>query len=360
MHTLRDGFQEGPPELTIGDHAIAANSQPYVIAEAGVNHNGSVDQARRLVDAAKQAGAQAVKFQVFSAEALVTAEAPAAAYQVTGSGCRSQRELLRGLELDRQAFEALAAHCRTAAIDFLATPFSIADLQVVVALGVPALKIASPDLNNHPLLSAAAATGLPLLLSTGASYPVEIDEAVAYLDRCEACDRLVLLHCVSCYPTPPARAALCNITRLYQRYGVWSGYSDHTESTDIAGLAVACGARVLEKHLTLDRSLPGPDQAFSLTPAMFQEYVQAAHRAWQCLGLPRDAAVGEELEVRRLARKSVVSRAAIRQGQAITVEMLTLKRPGGGIEPRDVFTLIGREAACDIAADVPLDWSMVR
>ncbi len=360
MHTILLQAGEGrPAPVSIGSHEINDYGRPFVVAEAGVNHDGEPVRARRLIDAAHRAGADAVKFQVFSASTLVTAEAKLAGYQACG-GARSQRELLKNLELSLKDFQELARHCKQIGIAFLATPFSNEDLQAVLDLGVPAIKIASTDINNFPLLGAAVAANLPLLLSTGASRLSEIDETVSYLDQQEACDRSVLLHCVSSYPTAGRDASLSTIAQLRDRYMLWIGYSDHTESIEAGGLAVACGARVLEKHLTLDRNLPGPDHAFSLTPEMFKQYVQSANNAWQMMGEPRQDVAEVEREVRELTRKSVVAKTTIRKGERVRADSLTLKRPGGGIEPKDMQRLIGKTANQDIPADVQIAWNMVR
>ena len=355
---LKDTIERCPAPICIGLHQIDSSSKPYVIAEIGVNHNGDADQARRLIDAAHLAGADAVKFQVFSAGALATAEAQAAGYQ-TGGAAQSQREMLAGLELAPDRFRQIADHCKSVGIAFLATPFSIDDLRLVVELGVPAIKLASTDINNFPLLDAALATDLPLLVSTGASRVSEIDETVSHIAGQDARERTILLHCVSSYPTAPRDAALSTIAHLQSRYTVWTGYSDHTESSEVAGLAVACGARVLEKHFTLDRGLAGPDHAFSLTPGMFRQYVQGAELAWQMMGQPRRDVAEVEQEVRVLARKSVVANRMIRRNERITADMLTLKRPGGGLEPKHLAALVGRTARRDIAADVQVVWDMV-
>ncbi len=355
---LKDTIEHCPAPICIGLHQIDSSSKPYVVAEIGVNHNGDAHEARRLIDAAHQAGADAAKFQVFSAGALATTEAPAAEYQTRGAA-RSQREILEGLELPPESFRQIADHCRSVGIAFLATPFSVDDLQLVVDLGVPAIKLASTDINNFPLLDAVLAADLPLLVSTGASRASEIDETVAHIAGQDARARTILLHCVSNYPTAPHDASLSTIAHLQSRYTVWTGYSDHTESIEVAGLAVACGARVLEKHFTLDRRLTGPDHAFSLTPEMFRQYVQTAETAWRMMGRPRRDVADVEQEVRALARKSVVASRAIRRNERITADMLTLKRPGGGLEPKHLAALVGRTARRDIAGDAQVDWDMV-
>ncbi len=350
---------EGPASIQIGDHEIGPGSAPFIVAEAGVNHNGDVDRAKALADAALAAGADAVKFQVFKAAALVQSTAPAAPYQVAASGQQSQRELLSGLEMSHDHFGQLADHCRSIGIMFLATPFSVDDLRAIVEMGVPAIKLASPDLNNVVIVEAAAATGLPLLVSTGASRLVEIDEAVALLDQLEACSQTVLMHCVSAYPTAMRDAALSTIWTFRLRYDMWVGYSDHTAGVATAAPAVGCGAKVLEKHLTLDRAAPGPDHAFSLTPEMLAEYCTEARQAWDLLGDSRETVFRCEEPVRALARRSLVARVDIPAGQIIEAEHLILKRPGGGIPPREWSDLVGRRSACDIPSDTQLNWDMV-
>ncbi|MCG3136971.1 MAG: N,N'-diacetyllegionaminic acid synthase [Phycisphaerae bacterium] len=360
MHTLQNiSEDERPAALALGSHTLDDHALPYIIAEAGVNHDGQLDQARRLIDAARMAGASAVKFQVFQAARLVSYDAPSAKYQMDAGCSDSQRELLTKLELHRDDFLTIRDYCRQAGIDFLATPFGVEDLQLVMELEPPAIKIASTDLNNTPLLEAVINTGRPVLLSTGASLLSEIDEAVRLFDQEEACGRLVLLHCVSSYPTAPHEANLSTIRWLQQRYNVWPGFSDHTQSVDSGALAVACGARVLEKHLTLDHALTGPDHAFSLEPAEFTQYVTRSRMAQVMIGQPRRSVAAAEQEVRQLARKSIVTQITIRQGEKITEQHLALKRPGGGLEPSAWNRLIGRVARFDIPAETRLDWSMV-
>lgn len=347
--------------VSIGDAVIRPAGGPaYVIAEAGVNHNGDLPSALRLVEAAARAGADAVKFQAFRAAALVTADASAAAYQRERSGPATQRELLRALELTAEAFASLQQRCREVGIEFLATPFGPDDLRMLVDLGVRAVKIASPDLANEPLLGAAAATGLPLLLSTGAAEPDEIGRAIDVLASRGARERLILLHCVSSYPTREADAHLRRIRTLAACFGRPTGFSDHTTSVEIGALAVAAGAAVLEKHLTLDRRLPGPDQAFSLEPASFAEYVAGVRRAETALGSGVLGVLDAEREVRRLSRRSVVAAVPIACGERIGAAQLAIKRPGTGIAPADLERVAGRVAAVDIPPDTLIQWEMLR
>lgn len=345
--------------VQIGPHALGNGGHTLIIAEAGVNHDGSLDRAIQLVDVAADAGADVVKFQMFRAADLVTTNAATAAYQRVG-GDASQFEMLRRLELPDSAFEKIAAHCRARRIDFLATPFGTGDVERLVRLGVSAIKIASTDLNNAPLIESAAATGLPLIVSTGASHPSEITSAVEWFDGWGARDRLVLLHCISGYPAQLHAANLRAITTLHRQFGVPTGFSDHTESTAIAGWAVAAGACVLEKHFTIDRELPGPDHRMSLDPAQLRAFVAAARQAEVALGTGRLGMTDIESDVRTVARKSIVAATDIPADTPIAINMLAVKRPSGGIEPADIGQVVGRITRVTIAADTSITWDMLR
>jgi N,N'-diacetyllegionaminate synthase len=345
--------------VRIGDRLVGDGQRVLIVAEAGVNHDGSLAKALQLVDVAAGAGADLVKFQVFRAAELATASAATAAYQKAAAG-DGQRDMLARLELTDDEFQQIVAHCRTRAIGFLATPFSLSDVDRLVALGVQAIKVASTDLNNVPLLRRAADTGLPLIVSTGASLPEEIRAAVRRLRGWGAGDRLILLHCVSGYPTPPDAANLRAVATLRCTYRVPSGFSDHTESTEIAGWAVAAGACVLEKHFTLDRRAPGPDHAMSLDPAELVAYVASARAAEAALGSGVLGMSALEADVRAAARKSVVAARDIPARTRLTEDMLTIKRPDGGIAPDQLAAVHGRITAVDIAADTVLTWEMLR
>lgn len=347
--------------VALGRRKVGRGQPTYIIAEAGVNHDGNVDAARRLIDAAKQAGADAVKFQMFSAQRLVAASAPMCTYQENHDDAVDQRALLRRLELDDVAFESLRLHAATVGIDFLVTPFGLPELDyVATALNVPAIKIASPDIVNTPLLTAAARTGLPLILSTGAATAGEIKQACKTLADNVSSARLILLHCVSAYPTPLAKARLGRIAELRQTFNVPVGYSDHTSDVETGHHAVLAGACVLEKHLTLDRTASGPDHFFSLQPAEFTAYVARARQAEELLG-PAGIDYGpEEEEVRRLSRGRVVAARHITTGQRLTAESLVIQRPGDGIGPLEWHAVLGKIATTDIPAETPLTWSMLR
>lgn len=347
------------PEVLIGERRIGDGQPVYVIAEAGVNHDGRLDDALRMVAVAAQAGADAVKFQVFRAEELTTAAAPAAEYQKK-AGATNQRDMLRRLELADADFARLRDECHNIGIEFLATPFSIADLQRLIELDIQAVKIGSADLNNTPLLTAAAQTSLPLIVSTGAAMADEIDAAFRLLERLAAAGRLVLMHCVSRYPTPVEEANLAAIAALRAAYGVVVGFSDHTRSICIGGWAAAAGAKVLEKHFTLDRTRPGPDHAASLEPGELRSYIEHVRAAQAALGSGRLGMSAGESDVRAAARKSATAARDIAAGEVFSDNNLTLKRPGDGIPPGELAALLGRRAAAAIAADTTLTWDMVQ
>lgn len=349
------------PTIKIGDNVVGRGHPVYVIAEAGVNHNGDVSMARELIDVACQAGAHAIKFQMFCARRLVSASAPKCAYQHrVDPGFVSQREMLGRLELDAAAFADLKSYADRRGIHFLATPFGIPELKRLIGMDIPAVKLASTDLINTPLLAAARDCRLPIILSTGASLLEEIDDTVAFLTEDARSSRLAVLHCVSAYPTPPASARLGTIAALSYRYNVPVGFSDHTEDPAIAGLAVAAGACLLEKHVTLRRSLQGPDHFFSLEPNGLLQYVREARSASTLMGDGRIGLSASEREVRELGRGSIVTVGHISQGSPIGEDNLDVQRPAGGIDPRAWNDVIGRVAATDIPADTRLCWTMLK
>ena len=331
----------------------------YVIAEVGVNHGGSVETALRLIDAAAEAGADAVKFQMFTASELVTPAAPTTTQQRAHGAAATQIEMLRRLELSQSDWLRAAAHGRECGLDIVVTPFSAADVDRLCELGAVAVKLASTDLGNAPLQTAAARSGLAVIVSTGAADEPEVDAAVHRLGRLGAVDRTILLHCVSSYPTRWADANLRAIAALRARFHRPCGFSDHTTDWQTGALAVAVGACVVEKHLTLDRRAPGPDHAMSLPPDDLKRYVQAMRHAELALGSGAIECIPAEEEVRRVARRSVVARASIPAGTVLSASMLTAKRPGGGLDPTAIERLVGRTLTRAITTDQPLTWEMV-
>ncbi len=352
-------MRSATPPIRIGRADIGPGYPAYVVAEAGVNHNGSVEAAERLIGIATRAGADAIKFQAFRAEQLVQASAPTAAYQHAAGAGDSQREMLHRLELSVEDFSRLRGRCEHAPIEFLATPFGVAEVEMLAALGVRALKFASTDLVNEPLLDAGLATGLPMIVSTGAATVEEIEAAIAHIEQAGALDRLVLMHCVSAYPTPVESANVRAVTTLRERHGCVVGYSDHTPSITTGALAVAAGASVIEKHFTSNKTLPGPDQCFSLEPAELTRYIDEIRQAERILGDGCLDVLDCEQEVRSVARSSVVAARAVRAGEPLALDALAVKRPGGGISPTRMKELVGRTSSRDLPKDTPLTWDML-
>jgi len=346
--------------ITLGDAVIGSGRSTYIIAEAGVNHDGKLAQGLKLIDAAREAGANAVKFQVFAADRLATRGVAACGYQRQHG--QSQYAMLKRLELTGPQFAALRRHAADVGIDFLATPFSTDDLNMLTDLGVPAIKLASPDLVNTPLVEAAAATGLPLIVSTGAALDEEIHGTVFLLRRLGVTSRLVLLHCVSSYPTPLHEANLARVRKLESCHRVPVGFSDHTRESTTGALAVASGAAALEKHLTLDRAAAGPDHFFSLDPPAMSAYVAAVRAAEVVLGDGSVRLSEAQLESRSLARAYVVAAERIAPGQRLTPENITTKRTGCVeclIDPRSMSRLYHRRACVEIAPDTPITFDLL-
>jgi N-acetylneuraminate synthase len=332
-------------------------AEVFVIAEAGVNHNGDLALARRLCDAARAAGADAVKFQTFRAEDLVLPGAPTAGYQARQTGESDQFALLRKLELGEAAHVQLRAHCRAIGIEFFSTPFSEDAVDLLVRLGVQRIKLPSGELTHRALVAKAAATQLPLIISTGMATLAEVQEALEWVEAARGHRRAVtLLHCTSAYPAEDAALNLRAIQTLAQATGLPVGYSDHSTGIEAALAAVALGASVIEKHLTLDRSLPGPDQAASLEPGEFAAMVRGIRRIAAMLGDGVKAPRPQEEDAARVARRSIVAAQDIPAGATLTAAMLACRRPATGIAPREWDRVLGRRAQVAIAAGTVLQW----
>jgi N-acetylneuraminate synthase len=328
-----------------------------VIAEAGVNHNGNMDAARRLIDAAAEARADAVKFQAFSADRIVTRSAPKAAYQRTDTQTdESQQDMLRSLELTPEQLEQLAHHARQRGIMFLASAFGEEDVDLLDSLDVASIKLGSGEITNHPLLAHAAHTGRPVILSTGASWMREVASAVECL-RAAHCSGLALLHCVSSYPAEAGDANLRAMDTLSSAFGVPVGFSDHTLGHEVALAAVARGARIIEKHFTLDRTLPGPDHLASLEPAELAEFVRAIRRTEAALGDGIKRPLPSEEAVSQVARRSLVGATDLPAGTKVEFAHLVCKRPATGICPTRLADVLGLRLTRPLAADEVLTWA---
>ncbi len=335
--------------MIVSGRVIDTLQPPYVIAELGVNHNGSVPAALKLVEAAHAAGADAVKLQWFETDRLLSRAARLASYQKR-SGARDPFQMLRPLELDAIGLSRVVQCARERGLHTIVTLFSVEIVQHAEALGFDAYKTASSDIVNRPLLEALMATGRPLFVSTGASTLKEIAAAAGWLDR----HPNILLQCVSAYPVPETSASLAGRWAIMDASPNALGYSDHTTAIDTGALAVATGACVVEKHLTADRTTAGPDHAASLEPEEFARYVELVHRAWRMLGPRRKHVLAIEADVRAASRQSLTTRRALRAGGVLVRDDLTIKRPGFGIEPSRLIETLGRRLSRSVEADVPL------
>ena len=358
-HRARHGFNESVGEVKGGGEAVAKPPgwvtsvvRPYAIAEAGVNHNGQLDMALKLVEAAVSAGADCVKFQAFSAAELCAKEAAKADYQkVHGGAGETQYDMLRRCELSEDDFAALKKHCEQQGIDMLVTPFSERWVKFLADLGLRALKVSSGSIRGATaFLDAVGRTHLPVIVSTGMADMSEVEETLNQL-RMSGSGTLAVLQCVSLYPASLEQCNLGAIRALRQHTGVVTGFSDHTVEVETGALAVAAGAVILEKHFTLDKGLEGPDHHVSLLPSELRLYVEQARRAARAYGDGSKKPVRAERAIKEAVRMSVVAARFIKEGSVITGEMLTTKRPGTGIPADEMDCVIGSTARCDIEED---------
>lgn len=325
-----------------------------IIAEAGVNHNGDAALARRLIEAAAASGADLVKFQTFSAERLVTANAAKAPYQVAaaGPGEESQRSMLKRLELSPQLHASLIEHCRSCGIRFFSTAFDLQGVDLLVELGADLFKVPSGEITNLPYLRHIGSHGKPVILSTGMASLGEIEAALGVLEQAGTPrNRITVLHCTTEYPAPMAEVNLRAMQTIQRAFDVAVGYSDHTVGIEVAVAAVALGAAVIEKHFTLDRNLPGPDHKASLEPAELRAMIAAIRNIEQALGSGIKSLTPSEAKNIDVARKSLVAARPIRTGETFTADNLTTKRPGIGVSPMRWDEVIGRRAQRDFGAD---------
>jgi N-acetylneuraminate synthase/N,N'-diacetyllegionaminate synthase len=331
--------------MNIADRLIGHEEPPYIIAEIGVNHDGRVERALRLIDAAAEAGADAVKFQFFEADLLLGRSAPLAAYQ-SQAGETDAREMLRRLELPREAYADLLSHALSRRLHAIVTVFSLEHVDVAAALAWDAFKVASPDLVNRPLIGALASTGRPLILSTGGASAEEVEHAA----RWTLSSDVGFMQCVSSYPALDDHAALGGIEAVRALTGRPVGYSDHTQGVETGGLAVAAGACMLEKHLTWSRGAAGPDHEASLEPDRFARYVDRAHRAYEMVGERVKRVLDVERGVRMVTRQSVAAARDLPAGRPLEAGDLTLRRPGDGLPAEALPTLEGRVPSRAIVA----------
>ena len=336
--------------ITLGDRSIGAGQPCFMIAEAGVNHNGDPALAHRLIDVALQAGADAVKFQTFKADRLVTLDAPKAEYQLqqTEAG-ESQYQMLKRLELSAETYRELQQHCQAVGIRFMSTPFDEDSADLLSELGVTVFKTPSGEITNLPYLAHVARKGKPMIVSTGMAFLGEVEAAVRAIEAVGN-HSFALLHCVSNYPANPADINLRAMQTMAQAFNVPVGYSDHTPGIEVSLAAVALGACIVEKHFTLDRNLPGPDHQASAEPAELAVLVRGVRNIEAALGDGRKQPAVSEANTAAVARKSLVAARDLRAGTVLSNDMLAIKRPGTGLPPMLLPHLIGRTLRVDVRA----------
>ena len=333
----------------------------FFIAEAGVNHNGDIALAERLVDIAADAGADAVKFQTFKAEATVTRDARTVAYQARTTAETDQFRLLQKLELDQAAHHRLIARANARGIEFMSTAFDPASADFLASCGVSRIKVPSGEVTNIPFIRQLAGYGLPLILSTGMATLEEVSDAVRAIAAVRAekgldgrlCDHLSILHCTSAYPTPPEQLNLLAIRTLADTFGCPVGYSDHAATDLAAVMAVALGATVYEKHFTVDRTLPGPDHAASLEPGELEQMIAAIRLAEAMLGDGVKRPQPCELEAAELVRRGLFAARDLAAGTVVTSADVAILRPTGQLAPRYLDDLLGKTLKRDVANGAP-------
>jgi len=332
----------------------------FVIAEAGVNHNGDVALARRLVEAAAEAGADAVKFQTFKADRLVTRTAPKAQYQHAGTAPgESQYEMLRRLELSEEAHRQLKDASEVLGLEFLSTPFDELSADFLEQLGVHAFKVPSGEVTNLPYLHHIARKGRPMLISTGMCSLGEVEAALQAVEQAASpSPPVALLHCVSNYPAEPKDCNVRAMLTLASAFQVPAGFSDHTLGNEVALAAVALGAAVVEKHFTLDKCLPGPDHRASATPGELAVLVRGIRTVESALGDGRKLPVAAEADTRAVARKSLVAAVDVPAGTILTTAMVAAKRPGTGLPPAFARHLVGRKVRQQLTTGTVLTLEM--
>jgi N,N'-diacetyllegionaminate synthase len=345
--------------LQIGDKKVGEGQPVFVIAEAGVNHNGDMSLAHKLIDAAKEAGADAVKFQTFTPEELVSESAPQAKYQTENTGMvEPQISMLERLKLPHKEHADLKKYAEKNGLIFLSTPFSATDADFLETLDIAAYKIPSGEVTNIPFLAHVAKKGRPILLSTGMATLEEVKEAIDALTA-NGAQEIALFHCTSMYPAPAKDINLRAMQTLASETNLPTGYSDHSEGIAISIAAVALGACIIEKHFTLDRTLPGPDHKASLEPEELKEMIGAIRVVEAAFGSPEKKPTAGELDTARVARKSVVAKRNIPKGSVLHEEDVYIVRPGTGIPPKHLPDLVGKISAKDIIQGEPLQWDML-
>lgn len=344
--------------IQIGKKKIGQDQSCFIIAEAGVNHNGNYDLALKMVDVAVNAKVDAIKFQTFITEDLVTHQAPKANYQINSNNKdETFFELLKKLELPLAKLKDLKKYCESQGLIFLSTPFDFKSADFLDEIGIGAFKVSSTDFDDYPFLDHLLRKNKPLLISSGMADMAEVQETMGFF-KTRQFSQLVLFQCTSSYPTPFEYVNLQVIQTYRDRFPeIIIGFSDHSPGTLLGAVAVGMGAKVIEKHFTLDKNLPGPDQNASLDPDQLREYVENIRITEKALGRSDKYLTPAEQEVKKVARKSIVSKEQLPKGTQLATINITVKRPGTGIPSKKYFEILGRKVKRDIPIDTVLQWS---
>lgn len=329
-------------------------SKTIVIAEAGVNHNGNMELAKRMVRSAKEAGADYIKFQTFISDNLVTQKAEQAEYQKKAQKDISQLEMLKKLELTQKDFIELSEYCKRIGIGFLSTPFDLESIEFLKTISMDYWKIPSGEITNYPYLDKIAKDKRNIILSIGMSTIEEVDAALDILENYNK-KQIAILHCNTEYPTPYEDVNLNVIPMLKERYPYIIGYSDHTSGIEVSIAAVAMGAKVIEKHFTLDRKMEGPDHKASLEPDELLNMIKSIRNIEKAMGKSQKIVTSSEKKNIEIVRKSIVARTYIKKGELFTEENITTKRPGTGINPMKWNTILGKQAKKEFQKDEQIE-----
>ena len=338
--------------MKIGTKTLGSKQPVFIIAEAGVNHNHEFDLALKLVDAAADAGADAVKFQTFRAGQVVTEQGVMAEYQKKNIGkTESQIEMLRKLEFSEDWYPKVIEHCKKRGIIFLSTPHgSFASIDLLQNLGIPAFKFGSGDLTSLPILAYAAQFKKPIILGTGMATMIDVKEAIKTINKAGN-NKIVVLHCTTNYPTPPEEVNLRAMQTMMKDVEALVGYSDHTIGSQVPVMAVTLGACVIEKHLTLDNNMPGPDHKASANPEVFKNLADEIRLVETILGSSVKKPLPGEIKLHSVVRRSIVAVKDIKKGEKLSRQNIDIKRPGTGLEPKYFDRMIGKKALKDIRKD---------
>ena len=350
-----------PASFDVDGRIIGPGHEPFLILEAGINHNGDMNLVRQMISAAVDAGADALKFQTFTAAEFVSDPQQMYTYRSQGREVtESMLAMFKRYELSAEQWKQIVAWCHEAGIMFFSTPQNISDLDFLLSLvKLPVIKVGSDDLTNIALMRYFASKGIPMMISAGMAYLSEIEAAVRAI-REAGNQNLAVLHCVSSYPAQPDELHLNKMATIARAFDVPVGFSDHTEGAVAASAAVALGACVVEKHFTLDKNLGGPDHWFSADPKEAKAWVQAIRNTYRSLGISEIRPTGRELDMRKIARRSIVAARDLSAGTILSVDDLTFKRPGTGLTPSQLEHLLGQRIAKPIRKDVLVTFADLR